>query len=86
MFCIEDERHAELEKGQYMSFEDALGELKRRATIPWGEGLNRCTCISWKECERYYQIIEFDTTKTPWLEKERWDILTISANGVKWIE
>lgn len=86
MFIIEDEIHAEPEKREYKTFEDAISELKKRATIPWNEKPNRCPCTNWKDCERNYQIIEYDTTKIPWTELQRKDILTISAKGVKWTD
>jgi len=67
MFIIEDEIHAEPQKGEYKTFEHAISELKKRATIPWNEKPNRCLCTNWKDCERNYQIIEYDTTKIPWI-------------------
>ncbi|WP_445721292.1 hypothetical protein [Flavobacterium sp.] len=86
MFIIEDEIHAEPQKGEYKTFEDAFVELKKRAAIPWNEKPNRCPCTNWKDCERNYQIIEYDTTKISWKELKRKDILTISAKGVKWTD
>lgn len=86
MFIIEDEIHAEPQKGEYKTFEDAIAELQKRATIPWEENPNRCPCTNWKACERKYQIIEYDTTKTPLKELQRKDVLTISAKGVKWTD
>jgi len=86
MFIIEDEAHAELQEGEFQTFDDAYTELQKRAIIPWNEKPNRCPCTNWKDCERNYQIIEYDTTKTPWEELQRRDILTISAKGVKWVE
>lgn len=86
MFIIEDEIHAEWQEGEYRTFEDAFAELEKRATIPWDEEPNRCPCSNWKDCERNYQIIEYDTSKLPWTELQRKDILTISAKGIKWID
>lgn len=86
MFIIEDEIHAEPQDGEYKTLEDAVAELQKRATIRWNEKPNRCPCTNWKDCERKYQIIEYDTTKTPWTELQRRDILTISAKGVKWTD
>jgi len=86
MFIIEDEMHAEPQKGQFKTFEDAYAEIQRRAAIPWTQKPNRCPCTNWKECERSYQILEYDTTKIPWRELRRTEIMTISAKGVKWME
>jgi len=84
MFIIEDELHAE-PQGEFKTFEGAFNELEKTAKIPWDEKPNRCPCTNWKDCERNYQIIEYDTTKTPWKEIQRKDILTISAKGIKWM-
>ena len=35
MFVIEDEIHADWH-GQYSNFEEAVAEIRRIATIPWG--------------------------------------------------
>lgn len=86
MFIIEDEIHAEPQNGEYKTFEEAYAELQKRAIIPWDEEPNRCPCTNWKNCERNYQIIEYDTTKTPWKELQRMDVLTISSKGVKWTD
>ena len=42
MFQIEDEFHAEPQKGTFDSYEVALDELKLRAEIPWNKEPNRC--------------------------------------------
>jgi hypothetical protein len=86
MFIIEDEIHAEPQKGQYQSFEQALEILKERAEIPWNEKPNRCPCASWKTCERKYQIIEYDDSYIPWKELGRRNVLKVSAKGIKWFE
>ncbi len=85
MFIIEDELHAESQKDEFQTFGDAFNELEKRSKIPWNEKPNRCPCTNWNDCERNYQIIEYDTTRTPWKELQRKDILTISAKGIKWI-
>ncbi len=86
MFKIEDEIHAELQDGEFTTFEEALVELQKRAAIPWNKKPNRCPCTNWKDCERKYQIINYDTTQTPWKELQRKNVLTISAKGVKWTD
>ena len=82
-FIIEDESHAE-QQGEFKTYKDAFSELQQRANIPWDEIPNRCPCTNWENCERNYQIIEYDTTQTPWKELKREDVLTISAKGTKW--
>ena len=82
-FIIEDEFHAE-QQGGFKTFKDAFSELQQRASIPWNEIPNRCPCTNRENCERNYQIIEYDTTQTPWKELTRKDVLIISAKGVKW--
>ena len=84
MFIIEDEIHAEPQKGEFNCFEDAFIEIERRTKIPWNEPPNRCPCTGWRDCERSYHIIEYDTTKTPWKELQRKDILKISSKGCNW--
>ncbi len=84
MYIIEDEIHAELLKKEYKTFEEALSALERIASISWDEEPNRCPCTNWKECERNYHIVEYDTSGTYWKELQRWDMLTISAKGTRW--
>lgn len=84
MFIIEDKTHAEPQNGEFDSFVEAYKELEKRAKISWDKEPNRCPCSNWQDCERNYQIIEYDTTKTPWKEFQRWDILNISAKGINW--
>lgn len=83
MFLIEDNFHAEAQ-GKYSSFEEALTELKIRARIPFGEGVNKCPCTNWSSCQREYHIIEYDDSKLPWKELTRQEVLTITQNGVEW--
>jgi hypothetical protein len=84
MFIIEDEKHAELQQGEFKTFDEAIERLKSISQIPWDNEPNKCPCTNWKECERNYQIVEYKTTETPWTELQRIDILTVSAKGVKW--
>jgi hypothetical protein len=84
MFIIEDEIHAEIFKGEFETFEQALNELKIISRIPWNEKPNKCPCTNWKDCERNYQIIEYDNKRIPCKELDRKDILTISSKGIKW--
>jgi hypothetical protein len=84
MFVIEDERHAEPQHGEFKTFEEAIDSLKSISEIPWDKEPNKCPCTNWKECQRNYQIVEYKTTEIPWKELQRWDVLAISAKGVKW--
>ncbi|WP_332736253.1 hypothetical protein [Flavihumibacter sp.] len=84
IFIIEDEAHAEPQKGEFQTFEDAFSELERRAKIPWNEIPNLCPCTNWEDCGRNYHIIEYDMTQAPWKELQRKEILTITAKEVKW--
>jgi hypothetical protein len=83
MFVIEDEIHAEWHS-QYASFEEAVAELRRRATIAWDQPPNVAPCMSWKTCGREYVIIEFDDSQSPWKELRRVPVFEVSATGVKW--
>ena len=86
MFIIEDAIHAEPQDKEFDSFEEAYKEIEKISKISWNEPPNCCPCTNWKNCERNYYIIEYDTTKTPWIELQRKEILTISAKGLKWVE
>jgi hypothetical protein len=83
MFAIEDESHAE-PQGEFSSFEEALAELRRRAAMPWDQPPNVAPCSSWKTCGRNYEIIEYDTSHTPWRQLARFPILEVSAKGPRW--
>lgn len=84
MFKIEDEIHAELQDGKFETFEQALEALKERAKIPFDKKPNKCPCTNWRNCERHYQIINYNDRYTPWYEIDRQDILTISMKELKW--
>ena len=84
MFVIEDEAHAEPQSGEFRTFEDAMDELRRRASIPWDEAPNVAPCTNWRKCGRRYEIIEYDTSETPWRELSRRFVLEINAEGVRW--
>jgi len=84
MFIIEDQSHAEIQEGEFLNFENAYRELERRAKIPWNEEPNRCPCKNWIDCQRNYEIIEYDSTKTPWKILKRTEVLSISAKGIQW--
>jgi hypothetical protein len=81
---IEDQSHAEKQKGEFHSIQHAFEELQRRATIPWDDIPNMCPCTSWQTCGREYEIIEYDTSVKPWKELRRLGTMEISAKGVVW--
>ncbi len=83
MFEIEDERHAE-PQGDFASFDAALAELRRRATLPWDEPPNRAPCMSWRTCRRTYEIIEYDDSTVPWQLLARVGVLQVSSEGPIW--
>ena len=83
MFTIEDGRHCEIESG-YETFELALGEIRRRVSIPWSEPPNRAPCASWRTCGRSYGIREYDKTTTSHTYHERIFIVQIDADGIRW--
>ncbi len=84
LFVIEDELHAE-PQGEYNTLAEALAELERRATLPWGQEPNQCPCTSWRTCRRRYEIIEYDDSSRPWRQLGRTPYLEVSAEGVKWL-
>ena len=84
MFVIEDERHAEPQRGEYATFAEAVEELKRRATLPWDKPPNVAPCQGWRTCGRAYEIVEYETFCIPWKELQRVPLLEVSASGAKW--
>jgi hypothetical protein len=83
MFVIEDELHAELQ-GEFATFDEALAELRQRATIPWDREPNVAPCSSWQTCGRSYEIIEYDSSQQPWHVVRRVPVLEVAASGIKW--
>ena len=80
---IEDERHAE-GQGRFLSVQDAMIELRRRAQLPWNEKPNVAPCTNWEKCGRAYEVVEYDDTSVPWTEIRRTRVLEVSASGVTW--
>ncbi len=85
MFIIEDERHAEPQEGEFSTLSDAIAELKRRAALPWDKAPNQAPCMSWQTCGRTYEVVEYDTSVTPWRELQRFPVLDVTAAGAKWL-
>jgi len=84
MFKIEDERHAELQVGEFATFDDAVAELRRRAHLPWDQQPNVAPCTNWRNCGRYYEVIEYDDSVRPWQELSRTLVLEVDAQGARW--
>jgi hypothetical protein len=84
MFVIEDESHAE-PQGEFATAEEAVAELRRRSLLPWDEAPNVAPCMSWRTCGRRYEVIEYDTSSTPWREIQRQAVLEVSASGAVWL-
>ncbi len=82
-FVIEDESHTE-QIGEYASLDDAWAELGRLAAIPWDQRPNVAPCTNWQTCGRTHEIIEYETSSTPWQELRRVAGLDVSVNGVAW--
>lgn len=85
MFYIEDEFHCELD-GPYTTFEEALAELRRRATVAWDAPPNQAPCMSWQTCGREYHVLEYDGSGDLAKLMRKVHVLDISAKGTVWIE
>ncbi len=85
VYIIEDERHAEPQPGEYRTLAEAVAELRRRASISWDKPPNAPPCTGWERCGRRYEVVECDTSTTPWRELSRVPYLAMSAAGVRWL-
>jgi hypothetical protein len=83
IFVIEDQGHAE-HRGEFASLQGAWRELERLSRIPWDQSPNIAPCQSWRTCGRDYEILEYETSSTPWVHAQRHAGLEISAKGVIW--
>ncbi len=83
IFVIEDEMHSD-HIGEFETFETALEELRRIASINWDENPNRAPCQSWVTCGRDYEIVEYNKAMVPWAEIRRIPVLSVSAKEVRW--
>jgi hypothetical protein len=84
---IVDDVHCENQEGKFDRFEDAVAELKRRATIPWDQAPNQAPCMGWKKCGREYCIEEYDITDPHhWKMVRRVEVLKISSKEIKWAD
>lgn len=82
MFEIEDEAHAK-SQGAFHILEEALAELKRRASMPWDCMPNRASCTSWRTCGRRYEIVEYQDEHSATV-RQRLLALEMDAKGVVW--
>jgi hypothetical protein len=79
VFAIEDERHAEPIR-PLTTFEAAMEELGRYARTPWDEPPNGAPCGGWVDCWRWYEVVEYDISVTPWIQLRRTPrVLHVSA-------
>ena len=85
MIYIDDDIHCE-RAGPYATFEGAIAELRRRASIKWDSFPNRAPCTSWRSCGREYHVLEFDASPERWKLLRKVAVLKVSAKGVEWIE
>jgi hypothetical protein len=85
MIALEDDIHCE-RVGHFVTFEEAIAELTRRAAIPWDRPPNVAPCTSWRTCGRDYRLLEYDTSSTPWTPLRSVAVLAVSAAGAKWVE
>lgn len=83
IFVIEDQKHAEL-IGEFALLQEAWAELDRLSVIPWGTRPNVAPCQSWHTCGRDYEILEYETSSTPWTLLRQIAGLEINAKGVAW--
>lgn len=84
LYRIADEMHGEI-FGDYGSFGEALGVLKRWALRSWDESPNLCPCTNWHSCGRHYEIQVLDTSTEPfWTLRETMPIVSVSGDGAEW--
>ena len=82
-FVVEDERHAE-QMGEFSDRESAVRHLQELATLPWDAQPNVAPCSNSLKCGRTYEVVEYETSTTPWQELSRVSAFEISSKGVEW--
>ena len=80
---IEDAVHAEHE-GNFVSFEEAVAELRRRAAIPWEQPPNRPPCASWRKCRREFHVLEYEYGHASWNLLRQVIVVKLWAEGAEW--
>ncbi len=83
LFVIEDQAHAAIQSVHY-SFQEALRELRRIARLPYVPP-NVAPCGN-PDCSLDYEIIEYDSSSTPWVEVRRYGGVEVSVSGAKWAD
>jgi len=89
-FRIEDKTHCD-DHGTFESFQDAYDAIIGFTSIPWDKRPNRAPCRNWRNCGRYFQIVESRSWTCPESEKVKYEhvgtteICKISCEGVLWI-
>lgn len=84
VFAVDDDTHSEA-MSKHDTFEEALAEIKRLATLPWDSEPNMAPCANWRNCGRRYDIVEFEMSSNErWRERSRTPILEVNADGVFW--
>lgn len=84
VILIQDDRHAELQKTEYRTFQEAVEELKTCAAIPFDQPPNRCPCTGWRTCGREYSIQEFEKSGPPWRLLRYVPVVKVLKAGVGW--
>jgi hypothetical protein len=82
-YVVADEQHDE-QIAEFGTVAEAWSEIKRLASVPFGQEPNQPPCANWRNCRRNYEIVEFDDTQTPWRELQRISALEVSAQQTKW--
>jgi hypothetical protein len=85
LFKIEDERHAEIQPGEFVSLAAVAVELRRLADVPWDQAPNVAPCANWRECGRSYEVVEYDVSTQPWRELRRFEALGVDSKGARWL-
>jgi hypothetical protein len=85
MFIIEDDFHAEFIGEKFDTFDSAILELRKISAVPFGNIPNKPPCVDWQNCQRDYQIVEYDDTQTPWKLIAKTQVLNISASKSVWL-
>lgn len=84
VFCIDDDIHAE-GFGRYMTYDGAVGRLRRLSKIPFDTLPIRPPCATGLECKRRFMIEQYDTSVAPWKLISETHALDMDKDGVKWI-
>ena len=81
LFQIEDSFHAEPHGDPLQDTATTKGEVRRILAIPFGEHPNAPPCGN-PACQRVWEVVEYDTSSTPWNEMSRIEVAVVAASGV----